>query len=62
MTDDVIGMAEAARLLGMGRSTLHRQWRTMNLPFFRPWPGARRWAVREQAVLAYRATREREQI
>jgi hypothetical protein len=58
MTDDVIGMAEAAALLGMGRSTLHARWRQMALPFYRPTPTMRRWVVRRAAVLDYRAKRE----
>jgi predicted DNA-binding transcriptional regulator AlpA len=55
----VISMARAAEILGMGRSTLHRDWRLMGLPFYRPHPTLRKWVVRESAVRAY--MREREQ-
>jgi hypothetical protein len=61
MTDDVIGMAEAAGLLGVGRSTLWRDWRVMGLPFYRLTPAKRRWGVRRAAVIEFRSRREREQ-
>jgi excisionase family DNA binding protein len=59
--DKIIGMAEAAKILGIGRSTLQRDWRSMGLPFYRPTPTMRLWCVRESAVLDYRADRETEQ-
>ncbi|HEY2312273.1 MAG TPA: helix-turn-helix domain-containing protein [Streptosporangiaceae bacterium] len=61
MTDRTISMTEAARIIGIDRSTLHREWRAMRLPFYRPTPAMRRWCIRESAVLDYRAAREREQ-
>jgi hypothetical protein len=62
MLDKVIGMTDAAKIIGVDRSTLHRRWRAMGLPFYRPCPDMRKWAIRESAVRAYVRERERDQI
>jgi excisionase family DNA binding protein len=54
-------MREAAELIGIDRSTLHRQWRAMRLPFYRPAPAMRRWCIKESAVVAYVKARESDQ-
>jgi hypothetical protein len=57
----LITMREAAEILCIGRSTLHRCWRDMGLPFFRPLPTMRKWVVPARAVIEYRDQRRQEQ-
>jgi hypothetical protein len=49
----MISMTEAAKRLGIHRSTLWRQWRVMGLLFVRPAPHIRRWVIYSAEVDHY---------